>query len=478
MIRRRNVLRGMLGGTAVTVGLPFLDCFLNTNGTALASGQALPVRFGTWTWGCGMTNSRFVPQTTGADYEIMPELKAIEPLKKKVSLFTGYNVQTDGRENKGHQTGPVTIRTGTAPSGTIYYERPTIDILISDVIGTDTRFRSLEMAATGNPEHSYSVRSASVVSPAVPSPAALYERVFGADFQDPNSGNFKPDPKIMVRNSVLSAVKEERDDFVKNLGAADQVRMDQYFTSVRQLEQQLDLQLQKPEPLVACSIPQQGEQLPPGTEITAVSHNHKLMAMILAHALACNQTKVFNMVFSDWTSSLRRQGSSETCHASTHNEPNDPKLGYPGRGLVVRRASYEWLGYVPRDIRQHPGGRRHPARQHDRVCPFGHSVCPRPHDRGRSHDGGGQRRRPSEDRPAHGGERRGRYAGGPHASTGDAGSGQPLGQRLDGNIEADHRDIGLNRRAVMNQRSRIFSNMAAHGRVSRIRLVLGAGVRG
>jgi hypothetical protein len=328
MIRRRNVLRGMLGGTAVTVGLPFLDCFLNTNGTALASGQALPVRFGTWTWGCGMTNSRFVPQTTGADYEIMPELKAIEPLKKKVSLFTGYNVQTDGRENKGHQTGPVTIRTGTAPSGTIYYERPTIDILISDVIGTDTRFRSLEMAATGNPEHSYSVRSASVVSPAVPSPAALYERVFGADFQDPNSGNFKPDPKIMVRNSVLSAVKEERDDFVKNLGAADQVRMDQYFTSVRQLEQQLDLQLQKPEPLVACSIPQQGEQVPPGTEITAVSHNHKLMAMILAHALACNQTKVFNMVFSDWTSSLRRQGSSETCHASTHNEPNDPKLGY------------------------------------------------------------------------------------------------------------------------------------------------------
>jgi hypothetical protein len=34
------------------------------------------------------------------------------------------------------------------------------------------------------------------------------------------------------------------------------------------------------------------------------------------------------MVFSDWTSSLRRQGSSETAHATTHNEPNDAKLGY------------------------------------------------------------------------------------------------------------------------------------------------------
>jgi len=45
---RRRVLKGMLGGAAVTVGLPYLDCFLNTNGSALAAtGQALPVVYGT-----------------------------------------------------------------------------------------------------------------------------------------------------------------------------------------------------------------------------------------------------------------------------------------------------------------------------------------------------------------------------------------------------------------------------------------------
>jgi len=307
----------------------------------------LPVRFGTWTWGCGMTASRWVPQNTGAGYDIPPELKAITALKNKVSLFSGFTVQTDGRENKTHQTGSVSIRTGTAPSGTVYYEQPTIDILISDVIGTDTRFRSLEMAATGNPEHSYSVRSQSVVNPAVPSPAALYERVFGPDFQDPNAGNFKPDPKIMVRNSVLSAVKDERADFMRDLSPADRIRMDQYFTSIRQLEQQLDLQLQKPEPLGACSIPKQGEQMTPGTEITAVSHNHKLMSIILAHALACNQTKVFNMVFSDWTSSLRKQGSSETAHATTHNETEDPKLGYQVEvSWFVEQAMNGWGAFL------------------------------------------------------------------------------------------------------------------------------------
>ncbi len=54
-LSRRRVLRGMMGGAAVTVGLPFLDCFLDSNGTALApTGTPLPVCFGTWFYGCGL----------------------------------------------------------------------------------------------------------------------------------------------------------------------------------------------------------------------------------------------------------------------------------------------------------------------------------------------------------------------------------------------------------------------------------------
>ena len=45
---RRKVLRGMLGASAVSVALPFLDCFLNERGTALASGAPLPPVFGSW----------------------------------------------------------------------------------------------------------------------------------------------------------------------------------------------------------------------------------------------------------------------------------------------------------------------------------------------------------------------------------------------------------------------------------------------
>jgi hypothetical protein len=71
---------------------------------------------------------------------------------------------------------------------------------------------------------------------------------------------------------------------------------------------------------------------PPKTIVDAdVEHvmvNHKLMAGLLAQALACNQTRVFNMLFSDTASNLRRSASSDTHHTLTHEEPVNPKLGY------------------------------------------------------------------------------------------------------------------------------------------------------
>ena len=54
---RRSFLRGMLSGTAVSVGLPILDRFLNFNGSAFADGTKLPVRFGTYFWGLGLTDT-------------------------------------------------------------------------------------------------------------------------------------------------------------------------------------------------------------------------------------------------------------------------------------------------------------------------------------------------------------------------------------------------------------------------------------
>jgi hypothetical protein len=88
-IRRRSVLRGMMGGGAIAVGLPFLDCFLNANGTALADGTALPVCFGSWFSGLGFNPGRWEPTIVGAKYEMAPELAPLAPLKDKINIYSG-----------------------------------------------------------------------------------------------------------------------------------------------------------------------------------------------------------------------------------------------------------------------------------------------------------------------------------------------------------------------------------------------------
>jgi hypothetical protein len=344
---RRSVLRGMLGGGAVGVALPLLDCFLNENGTALAAtGAPLPVRFGTWFWGCGLNPGRWTPSKVGSDFDMPPEIKILAPFKDRLNVFSGFKVMTDGKPAVVHYSGNMGIMTGAAPKQAGRVEAPTMDTMIADTIGSTTRFRSLEVSATGNERDSNSKRSSSVINPAEVSPLNLYNRLFGPEFHDPNSADFKPDPAVMVRQSVLSAVSDERKSLDRTVGASDKARLDQFFTSVRQLEQQLDLQLQKPAPLDACAVPKAVADTPHGTEITQTIANHKLFADLLAHALACDQTRVMNVVFGDATSSLRKAGSTVTHHQLTHEEPVNLELGYQPEATFFVERIMEGLAYM------------------------------------------------------------------------------------------------------------------------------------
>jgi len=85
-----------------------------------------------------------------------------------------------------------------------------IDTIIGEQIGRGTRFRSLEVTCDGDSSASWSARGSSGLNPSETSPLALYARLFGDGFQDPNVADFTPDPAVMVRHSVLSAVSEQR----------------------------------------------------------------------------------------------------------------------------------------------------------------------------------------------------------------------------------------------------------------------------
>lgn len=328
-LSRRSFLRGTVGGSAVAVGLPFLDCFLNDSGTALASGAPIPVRFGSWFWGLGHTPGRGITMDGNTEINFLEETQPLVPYAKDLNYFNAFNTPLDGRPSAVHFTGWVAAKTGNVPRTFGDTPEPTLDVIIADQIGGDTRFRSLDLSSTGSARDSYTFRNSTSRNAADVSPLAFYQRVFGPGFVDPNQADFKPAPSVMVRSSVLSAVHEESKDFLRTLGAADRARMDEYFTSIRQLEHQLALQMEKPDVSEACGIPTpppEEEEL--GIEIEVAQRNHKLLTDILVMALACNQTRVFNMLYSQALSLLRRRGESFTHHTLTHEEPIDASLGY------------------------------------------------------------------------------------------------------------------------------------------------------
>lgn len=336
-VTRRSVLRGVLGGSTVGVALPFLDCFLNESGTALAAtGAPIPVRFGTWYWGLGHTPGHAIKAKakTSAGIDFLQECAPLQEWVPYLNHFAGFNMPLDGRSNYTHFTGWVASRTGSAPSSNSDIPAPTLDLLVGDAISGNTRFRTLDVTAVGIARENYSARSTNNRAAAEASPERLYARVFGSDFADPNKADFKPDPKLMVRRSVLSAVSEQRKQLDKNIGAADRARLDEYFTSIRQLETQLELQMQKPAANLACHIPpapvRDGaeQNMPQGLEVETVVSNHRIMSQILAMAVACNQTRIFNMVFSDNFSHMRRPGQTYTHHLLTHEETPDKVTGY------------------------------------------------------------------------------------------------------------------------------------------------------
>ncbi len=347
-ITRRTVLRGITGGAAVSVGLPLLDIFLNDNGTALAQGAPLPVRFGTWFWGCGMNPNRWAPSEEGDDFALPPELEVLANVRGEVSILSGFSTILDGRPNKPHHTGVLATLTGSTPKTGDGVPGPTLDLLISRQIGSATRFRSLEISCTGVPRHSYSRESESVVNASTVSPLEMYNRVFGPEFFDPNDGEFVPDPKAILRQSALSAVSEDAARLEAVLGTHDKQRLDQYFTSLRQLEQQIEVSLSPPN-LEACRRPDlpRGEDI--GTDLPQALSTHDLMTELLVFALLCDQTRVFNMLFSAGLSGLRNPGDEVSHHELTHDEVVDEVLGYQPQATAFSQASLgAWASFVER----------------------------------------------------------------------------------------------------------------------------------
>jgi len=321
-LNRRTLLRGMLGGGLVTVGLPMFEAFVNTNGTAMANGDAFPTRFGMFFWGNGMLPERWVPQGTGSGYTLSEQLQPLAPVRDQITVIT--NMQVRVPNQSPHGSGPAGLLSGM-PSPTVdasgSFAGPTIDQRIAAQIGSATRFRSIEFGA--EPEGGLSWSSATTRNPAERSPFALFERLFGPGFRAPGEEAIV-DPSVALRRSVLDVVTEDANRLRTRLGVADQARLDSHMTAIRELELRLARLEEDPPTLAACLRPQVPlADYPWINGRPQLALVNRVFADLCAMALACDQTRVFTNFISFPVNNLLFEGAAAGHHQLTHDEPGE-----------------------------------------------------------------------------------------------------------------------------------------------------------
>lgn len=324
MITRRTLLRGLLGGALVSIGLPPLERFLNAHGTAYAdaTSDGFPKRFGTFFWGNGVVTEKWIPtgEGLGDAWQLSEELMPLAALKDLITVVTGMQVKTPN--NEPHLSTAAGMLSGhrDIDDGGHTYGAPTIDQVVAEVIGAETRFRSLEFGVAAN---GMSYTGPHAVNPPERSPAALFERVFGGSFQLPGEDG-KVDPTLALQRSILDAVTGQIATLKTRVGASDRTRLEQHFDGIRAIELQLAKLEEDPPNLAACAYPPTPDADYPDIEgRPQLVAKNKAFAEIIAMALACDQTRVFFNEFTHPVTNILFRGVAAGHHSLTHDEPGD-----------------------------------------------------------------------------------------------------------------------------------------------------------
>ncbi|MEL6178251.1 MAG: DUF1552 domain-containing protein [Myxococcota bacterium] len=320
-LSRRTFLRGLLGGTAITLGLPPLEAFFNANGTAYANGQS-PRRFGLFFWGNGILPERWIPTDSGPDWTLSDQLKPIERVRDHITLLSGMEVKTGNP--LAHVSGPAGLLTGQSPivRGDEYtFAAPTMDQVMAATIGGETQFRSLEVGVEPRGK-GMSFNGPDSVNPPTSDPAALFERLFGANFREPGSEPII-DPTLSVRRSILDAVMADANTLKNRLGANDQQRLDQHFAAVRDLELRVARLQEAPPDLAACVQPTMPAAFDESDGRVRVSERARVVTDLVTMAFACDLTRVLTFWHSDPLNDLLYPETTAGHHQLTHDEPGD-----------------------------------------------------------------------------------------------------------------------------------------------------------
>ena len=235
-LSRRTVLRGL----GASVGLPFLECMTPLTRAAAAASKP-PVRL-MFQWVGTATNMEdWFPKDDGPDYTLSPALQPLARVRQHFSVISGtrnFSQLDYGNQGYvgGHNSGIVWLSgTGkrTGPGPTDIKPGWSADQVAAKHIGQDTKFPSLQLGTYKSGFHILSWSENGTPLPTISTPPALYEAIF-APKNAKEIETFKTN--LAQKRSLLDLITGSRQDIDRKLGKADKEKMDQYLTSIRELE--------------------------------------------------------------------------------------------------------------------------------------------------------------------------------------------------------------------------------------------------
>jgi hypothetical protein len=251
MNRRRFILKS-LGATLALPALPSLMA------SAVGGNSAVQTARGAGTGArrfvavgnlLGYQVKHFFPESTGAAYEQTTLLKPLWEVRKHMTVYRGLDHGIKGGHFAVHSflSGVLNSEAQNRPNGNV-----TIDQFMADEIGYQTRFPSLTVGSEGGIHGGCQIAwtKAGVRVPPITGPAELFDRLFVSDSPERQERRHQEN---RLQASILDTVLGEANRLSTRVNREDKDKLDEYFTSIRDVEKRLELRqrwarLPKPKP--------------------------------------------------------------------------------------------------------------------------------------------------------------------------------------------------------------------------------------
>ncbi|MDF1815207.1 MAG: DUF1552 domain-containing protein [Verrucomicrobiales bacterium] len=326
-IDRRTLLRGM----GVSIAAPLLE--------SMGAEPVVPIRrFVAVNIPLGFYPPKFFPSAAGAGYETSEYLKPADHLRDSFTVISG--VSHPGVDG-GHSAEKSFLTAAPHPAERGFKNSISLDQVIAKEVGAATRFASL---STGEKTLSYTENGVAI--PQESSPAKLFEKLF---FSGTNQEISRQKQQLADGHSIIDSVLDEARAMQKTVSRVDKEKLDQFFTAVRESEQQL----RKSEKWLDTPKPQVDSPKPPDLHPVQVDQWLKAHFEVNRLALMTDSTRVIALGGAGHGSVVPLPGVSMGYHGLTHHGKNPDML----RQLeIIERATIQvWVGFLE-SLRDTPDG--------------------------------------------------------------------------------------------------------------------------